>query len=137
MRLKSNRGFTLIELMITVAILGILTSIAYPSYQNYIRKSYRSDAYNGLTRMADLQERYYLSNRGYAAQVNIAQVGGADTKEGLYTLAIAATTASSYTLTATAKAGTPVASDSEGGTSCAVLTYTSAQVMTPRVCWNR
>ncbi len=136
MRLKSNRGFTLIELMITVAIVGILSSIAYPSYQNYVRQSYRSDAYNGLTSLADQQEVYYLQNRGYAA--DMATLGAATTtKEGLYTLAVAATTTSSYTLTATAKAGTPVATDSEGGTSCVVLTYTSAQVMTPRVCWNR
>lgn len=136
MRLKSNRGFTLIELMITVAILGILSSIAYPSYQNYIRKSYRSDAYNGLTNLADRQEVYYLQNRGYASTMAILGES-TTTREGLYTLAVAATTAISYTLTATAKAGTPVAADSEGGTSCTVLTYTSAQVMTPKVCWNR
>lgn len=137
MRLKSNSGFTLIELMIVVAIIALLASIAFPSYQKSVRQAYRSDAYAGLGRMADLQERFYLQNRSYATQAQIAQVGGANTVEGYYTLSVDASDANGYTLKATANAGTAVAADTEGGTSCAILTFTSAQQMLPAVCWDR
>lgn len=60
------RGFTLIELMITVAIVAILAAIAYPSYQEYVRKSRRVDAKNALLDVASRQERYYSVNNKYA-----------------------------------------------------------------------
>lgn len=61
-----NRGFTLIEVMITVAIVGILAAIAYPSYMQYILTSNRSQAAVELTEIANLQEQYYLDHNQYA-----------------------------------------------------------------------
>ena len=58
--MKKQNGFTLIELMIVVAIIGVLSAIAYPSYQSYMKKSARADAKVGLTKLADKQERFYL-----------------------------------------------------------------------------
>lgn len=58
-------GFTLIELMITVAIVGILTSIAYPSYQDSIMKSRRVDAQGKLMSFANAMERYYTQCNTY------------------------------------------------------------------------
>ncbi|MBK1731990.1 hypothetical protein CKO41_09340 [Thiococcus pfennigii] len=60
------RGFTLIELMITVAIVGILAAIAYPSYQEQIRKARRADAQAALLELAQFMERYYTMNNTYA-----------------------------------------------------------------------
>ena len=65
---KKNKqlGFTLIELMITVAIVGILSSIAVPSYMTYVTKSKRTEAKTEILRMAQLQESHYIQNLTYA-----------------------------------------------------------------------
>ncbi|NCC41543.1 MAG: prepilin-type N-terminal cleavage/methylation domain-containing protein [Gammaproteobacteria bacterium] len=59
-------GFTLIELMITVAIVGILASIAYPSYQQYTTRASRSEAQQFMLEVSNRQELYLLNNRRYA-----------------------------------------------------------------------
>ena len=64
------RGFTLLELMITVAIVGILASIAYPSYQEHVAKSRRSEAANALMVGAQALERYYSANGRYTTTLN-------------------------------------------------------------------
>lgn len=63
-------GFSLIELMITVAILGILSSIAVPSYMQYVRESKRTEAKTEMLRIAQLQESYYVQNLSYANYLN-------------------------------------------------------------------
>jgi len=59
-------GFTLIELMVTVAIVAILAAIAYPSYRNYVIRGQVVQATNGLSAMAANMERYYQDNRTYS-----------------------------------------------------------------------
>lgn len=65
---KTINGFTLIELMITVAIIGILASIAIPSYQDSVRKSRRADAEGALMGLANALERKFTENNNYCNQ---------------------------------------------------------------------
>jgi prepilin-type N-terminal cleavage/methylation domain-containing protein len=64
-----SAGFTLIELMITVALVGILAAIAVPSYQNYVRQSNRAVAKSLLYENAQFMERFYSQNNQYDATV--------------------------------------------------------------------
>ena len=66
---RRHRGFTLIELMITVVIVSILAAIAYPSYQNYILKGNRASAQAFLMDAAQRQQQYFLDNRVYASDL--------------------------------------------------------------------
>ncbi len=76
--LKNNKGFTLIELMIAVAILGIIASIAFPSYMEHVRKAKRTDAKVELLRIAQLQESFFTQKLSYASVLSAgsATVGG-------------------------------------------------------------
>ena len=137
-------GFTLIELMITVAIIGILTSIAYPSYQASMMKSRRVDAEGALLGLANAMERYYTVNNTYpspspgAPTASIypvtSPVGGGT---AYYDLLIDSPTASTYLLTATPRVGGPQDTDK-----CGTLTLNQAGVrgfggsgMTSADCW--
>jgi len=104
MKLKRlSAGFTLIELMITVAIVGILVSIAYPSYQDSIMKSRRVDAQGALMGFANAMERYYTVNNTYpsAGTTGIyAATSPVDGGTAYYNLSISASTSSAYQIQA-------------------------------------
>ena len=65
-RRRASTGFTLIEVMITVAIIGILAMVALPSYRDYILRGYLADASNGLATVRAQMERHFQDNRSYA-----------------------------------------------------------------------
>lgn len=102
-----QKGFSLLELMIVVAIIGILAAIAIPSYQSYVQKARRADAQAALTEMAQAMEAAYARNFSYENQA----AGPADTgtptaailrssSVDFYTLTISAAAKNSYTLDA-------------------------------------
>jgi len=73
--MNKTAGFTLIEMMIVVAIIGILAAIAYPSYQEYVLRGNRSEGQALLNDAAARQERYFAQNNAYVtAQANIARL---------------------------------------------------------------
>jgi type IV pilus assembly protein PilE len=126
-RSKEN-GFSLIELMITVVIIGIIASIAYPSYQNSVSKTRRSDGQAALLDIMNAQERYYTENNTYTT--TLADVNKTSASEkGHYVISAAACGAGIGTcvvLTATAQG----AQASDGN-----LTYNSQGVKTPADKW--
>lgn len=81
-------GFTLIELMVTVAVIGILAAIAYPSYRNSIVKSNRAAAQSYLMEIAQRQQQHLLDNRTYASTVNDLNLSPPEKVAGLYTVTI-------------------------------------------------
>lgn len=100
-------GFTLIELMVTVAIVAILAAIAYPSYRDYVIRGYLADATTGLSTMRADMERYYQDNRTYAEIVSAGiqppcmRGTNADRTIGNFLLSCSDPTATGFTITAT------------------------------------
>ena len=102
---RSPEGFTLIEVMITVAIIGILAAIALPSYRDYILRGQLVDATNLLAAGRANMERYFQDNRTYAAVGAFrppchTDIAVANRTQGLFVLTCASD-ATTYTLTAT------------------------------------
>ena len=110
---------TLIELMIAVVVLTILTAVAWPNFQEAIRKSRRADGMGALTTLVQAQERFRSNNAAYES--DLSKVPGAPTgsPDGHYTLAVNGTSASGYTATATATSSAQTADSA-----CRVLRVT-------------
>jgi type IV pilus assembly protein PilE len=116
---RKSAGFTIIELMLVVAVVAVLASVAYPSFLDSIRKGRRADAVAALAQVQQAQERWRSNKNGYTTSLTPALT---DTPPGLglratsskdyYTISIDAANATGYTTTATAVTGTSQASDS-------------------------
>lgn len=142
-------GFSLIELLIVVVIVGILAAVAYPSYLNSVRKSRRADGIAALTTITIAQEKLRASCPFYGQALGAAPVCGATaaasvaegpavSENGYYNLALSGASGTGYAVTATATGDQ--ANDAEGGTTCTLVITVSAGnpngVRTPAACWN-
>jgi len=133
-------GFTLIELMITVAIIGILAGIGYPSYLKYVARGNRSAAQGFMLEVTSRQERYLLDARQYAVDLATLGMTVPDTVSGNYNVTITNVTATppGYVVQAA-----PVGNQATNDASCGTLTIdgTGAKGASGpggvANCWNR
>ena len=135
-----QRGITLIELMIVVVVISILAAVAYPNYQEFVARAKRNEARAALLMLATNQERFYLNNNTFTADVTqlgfTSTDGGntAITENDYYVIDVTAADASNFTATATYRFGEPEVSR------CQVFTINGrgAKTSTPYTdCWER
>ena len=107
----AHQGFTLIEMMIVVAVIGILSAIAYPNYTEYVRRGHRAEARAGLLQAAQWLERAATATGLYPTALPANLTWATDTSKR-YTISIGGpATTSTFTLTATPKTPGPQAGD--------------------------
>ena len=110
---NSQRGFSLVELMVVVAIIAIVSAFAYPSYMNYVINTKRTAGTSVLLQIADRQQQFFMDNKRYANDLMLLgfpanplvlddqgnSTGAGDTA-AVYTVALSNVTATTYTITA-------------------------------------
>jgi len=128
-QMTGKKGFTLVELMIVVAIVAILVALALPSYSRYVRKANRGEAQQLLLNWANNQEIWRANDSEYATTGELALP-----THDKYTFTLPTRTATTYILTATPST-TDQLKDKEHGTPCTALNLDQSNAKTPPVCW--
>jgi type IV pilus assembly protein PilE len=128
------RGLTLVELMVVVAVMAIIATIAYPIYTNQVQKSRRADAKAALESIALAQERWYTINSSYAVTLSSLQISadlqGGASDSGYYNVALAG---GGQTFTATATATGAQSGDS--GCATFAVNHLGVKTATSANCW--
>ncbi len=138
---RKTRGMTLIELMIVIAILGIMVALGYPSYQEQVRKSRRAEGMGELLELADRMERFY-SDRGTYVGATLGTAAGniypTTTDGGYYTLNIDSQNAVAFTVRAT-----PTSKGKQDQDKCNIFILDSlgnktlsGNAISPEQCWK-
>jgi type IV pilus assembly protein PilE len=136
---RTNRGITLVELLVVMVIIGILSAIAIPSYRNYTLRANRADAKTALLAMAGAMERCFTRFNSYAEDDGCAVVFDVPSTEGKYRITAPIQTEVAFTLRATPQDG------QADDTQCGSFTLDNANSRgvtgslsaTPLACWSR
>lgn len=120
--MQQAKGFTLIELMIVIAIVAIIAAIAIPAYTEQVRKGRRADAVRAIGELQLRQERWRAENPAYATQAQLVTMPISD----FYTLAVAAPTDSTTVAARTQYSLTATRTGAQAGDRCGELTGTQA-----------
>ncbi len=133
-RVRFEWGFSIPELMVVLVVAAVLAAIAYPSYQQQVRKGRRAAATSALIDAASRQEQFFLDNKTYTTTISAGGLNMSTTTEGgMYALSVDAPSGACsldrcYTVRATPQ-GTQTSD------SCGALTVNSERVKTPNNCW--
>ena len=125
--MKRTRGITLLELLVTMVVIGVLASLAWPSYQSWMTKGRRSEAIGHLLSAQLKQEALRVTSGAYST--DFSQLGGDLTDHYTYSTSVSGST---YTLTAQPKSTSPQRFD----TGCTSLTINQSDTKTPDTCWK-
>lgn len=142
----ADTGLTLIELMLVLAVASILAALAWPGFQESVRKSRRSDAVAALAAISQAQERWRANNPIYQAELgNLPGANSLISTANHYALAMVDGSATGYTVTATARSASPQYADSRcrvlqlavasGSISYSSLTSAGVVNPAPEPCW--
>lgn len=141
-----EQGFTLVEIMVVIAILGILLAIVVPNYNQYLLQSRRAQAQSEMLQMRLGLEKWRANRVSYRSDATATAAGTATTNtpanagfagsNDYYTYTIAAGD-NTYTITATAVTGKSQVNDKAGATTCTPMTINQNGAKTPSACWKK
>lgn len=134
--MQNNAAFSLIEVIITLAISSILVMCAIPCYHDYVRKCRRTEGIHAIYALRLAEEKYRAANSTYGTLAQVQNLAGVSLSSH-YTCSITNNDASGYLITATALGDQ--AKDTASGTACNVLQFelnNTVETKTPAICWQ-
>lgn len=125
---RTISGFTLVELMVVLVVVGILGALAYPNYTQYVLRTHRVEAQGALMEAVLQMERYYTDEYTYE-DANLSVLGvNKNTTQGRYALSLSDLSENTFTITATPQGA-------QAQDMCGALSVNHLMIKTPSTCW--